>query len=77
METKARETIQKGATEAIALQIGLRYYARSTKHKVVIAWSLAGAYLFVEQNEPKIREAEEMLLKRGYKTRRRLVRIID
>lgn len=67
----------KGSREAVVLQIGNRYYARRTKHRIVTAWSLAGSQFFVGTNEPKIKDAEDMLIKKGYKPVRRMVRLLD
>lgn len=53
-------------TEAIAIKIGNRFFYRTTAKRVLTAWSLAGAMLFMPDNEHKISAAEDTIIKRGY-----------
>lgn len=63
--------------EAIVIKIGERFYHRHTPKRVITAWSLAGAQLFLEGNAIKISDVEDFLKKRGYKSTRGIVKLIE
>ena len=63
--------------QAIVLKVGDRFYARHTKERVTTAWSLAGAWLFLEGTAVKISTVEEVLKKKGYNPIRKIVQVVD
>lgn len=64
-------------TQAIVLQVGKRYYSSHTQKKIVTAWSLAGAKMFLDNPIQKLLDIEELLTKKGYKPTRKLIQVVE
>jgi hypothetical protein len=70
--------MKDGTKEAIVLKVGERFYNSHTSKRVITAWALAGANLFLEGSSSlKISDVEEMLKEKGYNPIRKVVRLVD
>jgi hypothetical protein len=66
-----------GTKEAKVIMVGDRFFSDYKNKRVLTAWSLAGAKLFLDGSGVKtIDYYEEVLHKKGYKTERKLVRLV-
>lgn len=67
-----------GTKEARVIMVGDRFFSDYKNKRVLNAWSLAGAKLFLDGCGGKtIDYYEEVLKKKGYKTERKIVRLVD
>ena len=66
-----------GTKQAIVLKLGDRFYARHSKKRVTTAWSLAGAWLFLEGSGVEISDVEEVLKNKGYNSIRKIVQVVE
>lgn len=58
---------------AIVIQVGERFYNSYQKKRILTAWSLAGAKLFLPTDKKGIEKAEKILHDKRYKTERKIV----
>ena len=61
--------------EAIVLAVKNRYFAYYRKKRITTAWGISGAKFFDVLEKKQIEYAENVLIKKGYKPRRMLVKI--
>lgn len=64
------------AIEAQVLMVGDRYFAYYKNKRITTAWSLAGAHLFSDTMSENLEKYEEILNQKGYKSERRIVRLV-
>jgi hypothetical protein len=66
-----------GKKEAIVIMVGDRFFSDYKKKRILNAWSLASAKLFLDGCGGKtIEYYEGVLQKKGYKTERKLVKLV-
>ena len=66
-----------GTIEARVIMVGDRFFSAYKNKRILIAWSLAGAKLFLDGSGAKpIEYYEDILKKKGYKPERKLVRLV-
>jgi hypothetical protein len=66
-----------GTKEARVIMVGDRFFSDYKNKRVLTAWSLAGAKLFLDGGGGRsIEYYEEALKKKGHKTERKLVRLV-
>ena len=63
--------------QALVLKIVDRFYSMHTGDRITTAWTLAGAFLFLEGAAVKIENVEELLKKKGYNPIRKIVEVLD
>lgn len=74
----------EGTKQAIVLKIEDRFYRSHNDKRIVTAWCLAGAFLFLESSNQHfggslitISQVEEILKKKGYKPVRKIVQLVE
>ena len=66
-----------GTKEARVIMVGNRFFSDYKNKRVLTAWSLAGSMLFLDGSGGKpIEYYEGVLKKKGYKTERKLVKLV-